>query len=93
MIHPAGSMDWSLPQGKARGGRGGWIDAALREVKGGNGLPGRGEAGPELPPVSYLDRKGRSKLVRYWLMEPIGGGGSSPHGEVDELRWLTRKEA
>jgi 8-oxo-dGTP pyrophosphatase MutT (NUDIX family) len=46
----------------------------------------------ELPHVSYLDRKSRRKLVRYWLMEPREGD-FEPHGEVDELRWLTPDEA
>jgi 8-oxo-dGTP diphosphatase len=45
------------------------------------------ELGAELTPVSYRDRKGRSKLVRYWVMRPIGGE-FRPGSEVDELRWL-----
>ncbi len=52
----------------------------------------RASMGPELPHVSYLDRKCRRKLVRYWLMEPIKGG-FEPHDEVDELRWVTPDEA
>jgi 8-oxo-dGTP diphosphatase len=46
----------------------------------------------ELPRVSYLDRKGRRKLVRYWLMEPVAGEFQA-HAEVDELRWLDRDAA
>ncbi len=42
--------------------------------------------------MSYLDRRGRRKLVRYWLMEPVEGG-FEPHSEVDALRWLSRDEA
>jgi 8-oxo-dGTP diphosphatase len=89
VIHRPKYMDWSLPKGKLEEGED-WREAALREVEEETGY--RSEAGAELPPVSYLDRKGRSKLVRYWLMEPIEGE-FEPHGEVDELRWLTRKEA
>ena len=89
VIHRPKYMDWSLPKGKLEPEES-WKDAALREVEEETGY--RCEAGPELPPVSYLDRKGRSKLVRYWLMEPIEGS-FEPHGEVDELRWLTRKDA
>lgn len=89
VIHRPKYMDWSLPKGKLEEGED-WMEAALREVEEETGY--RSEAGTELPPVSYLDRKGRRKLVRYWLMEPIEGG-FEPHGEVDELRWLTRKEA
>jgi 8-oxo-dGTP diphosphatase len=89
VIHRPKYMDWSLPKGKLEQGEG-WREAALREVQDETGY--RAEAGVELPPVSYLDRRGRRKLVRYWLMEPIEGG-FEPHGEVDELRWLTRPEA
>ena len=89
VIHRPRYMDWSLPKGKLEEGED-WRDAALREVEEETGF--RSEAGAELPPVSYRDRKGRSKLVRYWLMEPVEGE-FEPHGEVDELRWLTRKEA
>ena len=89
IVHRPRYDDWSLPKGKLEPGEA-WEDAALREVEEETGY--RCEAGPELPPVSYLDRKGRSKLVRYWLMEPIEGS-FEPHGEVDELRWLTRKDA
>jgi 8-oxo-dGTP diphosphatase len=89
VIHRPKYMDWSLPKGKLEKGEG-WQEAALREVEEETGY--RCDPGPELPPVSYLDRKGRRKHVRYWLMEPLEGA-FEPHGEVDELRWLTRKEA
>jgi 8-oxo-dGTP diphosphatase len=89
VIHRPKYMDWSLPKGKLEQGEG-WREAALREVEEETGFSC--EAGPELPEVSYLDRKARRKLVRYWLMEPESGG-FEPHGEVDELRWLTPKEA
>jgi 8-oxo-dGTP diphosphatase len=89
VIHRPKYTDWSLPKGKLEEGEG-WVEAALREVEEEIGY--RCEIGAELPPVSYLDRKARRKLVRYWLMEPIEGS-FVPHGEVDELRWLTRREA
>jgi len=89
VIHRPKYMDWSLPKGKLESGEG-WREAALREVEEEIGY--RCEIGAELPPVSYLDRKARRKLVRYWLMEPIDGS-FVPHGEVDELRWLTSGEA
>jgi 8-oxo-dGTP diphosphatase len=82
-------MDWSLHKGKLEPGEG-WLEAALREVEEETGY--RCEASTELPSVSYLDRKARRKLVRYWLMEPVAGE-FEPHGEVDELRWLGREEA
>src|SRR5690348_17946882 len=82
-------MDWSLPKGKLEKGEG-WEEAALREVREETGY--RCRLGEELGRVSYLDRKGRRKLVRYWVMEPVDGGFEA-HGEVDELRWLTPGDA
>jgi 8-oxo-dGTP diphosphatase len=89
VIHRPKYMDWSLPKGKLEPTED-WRDAALREVEEETGF--RCEATRELPSISYLDRKARRKLVRYWLMRPIEGG-FEPHGEVDELRWVTRSEA
>jgi 8-oxo-dGTP diphosphatase len=89
VIHRPKYGDWSLPKGKLEKGEG-WQEAALREVKEEIGY--ECEAGPELPHVSYLDRKSRRKLVRYWLMEPVEGG-FQPDAEVDELRWLAPEEA
>ncbi len=89
VIHRPKYKDWSLPKGKLEKGES-WKEAALREVREETGYEAR--ALEELPSVSYLDRKARSKLVRYWLMEPVGGG-FEPHDEVDELRWVTRREA
>ena len=60
--------DWSLPKGKLDPGES-WEDGALREVGEEIGL--RCPLGEELSPVTYHDRKGRSKVVRYWLMEPV----------------------
>jgi 8-oxo-dGTP pyrophosphatase MutT (NUDIX family) len=89
VIHRPKYMDWSLPKGKLEEGES-WQEAALREVEEETGY--RGEPIAELPHVSYLDRKGRRKLVRYGLMEPIEGEFEA-HGEVDELRWVTPEEA
>ena len=89
VIHRPKYMDWSLPKGKLERDEG-WLEAALREVEEETGY--RCEPGVELPRVSYLDRRGRRKLVRYWLMEPVSGQ-FQPHAEVDELRWLDRVAA
>ena len=76
--------DWSFPKGKLDRGEG-WEDAALREVQEEIGL--RCRLGHELPPTSYRDSKGREKVVRYWMMEPLDGE-FVPHDEVDEMRWV-----
>jgi 8-oxo-dGTP diphosphatase len=89
VIHRPRYEDWSLPKGKLDGDEN-FEQAALREVKEETGM--EAELGPELSPVSYRDRKGRSKLVRYWLMRPTGGG-FEPGNEVDELRWLAPEDA
>jgi 8-oxo-dGTP diphosphatase len=89
VVHRPRYDDWSLPKGKLDPGET-WEEAALREVREETGL--ECELGEELSSTSYRDRKGRSKLVRYWLMEPVGGE-FAPNDEVDELRWLTPAEA
>ena len=89
VIHRPKYLDWSLPKGKLEPGES-FEQAALREVAEETGF--RCRALGELPSVAYRDRKGRTKLVRYWLMEPIEGA-FEPHGEVDELRWLRPREA
>jgi 8-oxo-dGTP pyrophosphatase MutT (NUDIX family) len=89
VIHRPKYMDWSLPKGKLEEGEG-WQEAALREVEEETGY--RARVLDELDQVSYRDRKSRQKLVRYWLMEPIEGK-FEPHGEVDEIRWVSMDEA
>jgi 8-oxo-dGTP diphosphatase len=89
VIHRPKYMDWSLPKGKLDHGEG-WREAALREVE--EETRFRCRAIHELSPVFYLDRKGRRKLVRYWLMEPVEGR-FEPHPEVDEMRWVDEASA
>jgi 8-oxo-dGTP diphosphatase len=89
LIHRPKYADWSLPKGKLNPGEG-WAEAALREVAEETGM--RCELGPELEPASYLDRKGRRKLVRYWLMRRLDGS-FEPGDEVDRLRWVPPAEA
>jgi 8-oxo-dGTP diphosphatase len=84
VVHRPHRQDWSLPKGKLDPGES-WEDAALREVEEEIGL--RCRLGRELSPVFYTDNRGRSKAVRYWLMEPVAGE-FAPNDEVDELRWL-----
>ena len=79
--------DWSFPKGKLDPGES-YRDAAIREVKEETGL--RCRPGLELPPIRYRDTAGRSKLVRYWVMDVEAGSihRRAPDREVDEIRWV-----
>jgi 8-oxo-dGTP pyrophosphatase MutT (NUDIX family) len=89
LVHRPRYDDWSFPKGKLDPGES-WEDAALREVEEEIGL--RCRLGHELPATSYRDNKGRAKVVRYWMMEPLDGE-FVPSDEVDEVRWLTPADA
>ena len=89
VVHRPRYDDWSLPKGKLDPGEG-WEEAAVREVEEETGL--RCELGAELAPARYRDRKGRDKLVRWWLMRPLEGEFTATD-EVDELRWLDLEAA
>ena len=89
LVHRPKYDDWSLPKGKLDPGET-WESAALREVEEETGL--RCRLGEELPSTAYNDRFGRHKVVRYWAMTPESGEFTGEH-EVDEVRWLPRREA
>jgi 8-oxo-dGTP diphosphatase len=89
LVHRPRYDDWTLPKGKLEPGER-HDDAALREVEEETGM--RCTLGRELPSARYRDRHDRPKLVRYFRMEAVGGE-FSPNDEVDELRWVTPREA
>ncbi len=89
VVHRPRYGDWTLPKGKLDAGET-FEDAALREVREETGL--RCSLVRELESTRYTDGKGRPKIVRYWLME-VDGGEFAANEEVDELRWLTPREA
>jgi 8-oxo-dGTP diphosphatase len=90
VIHRPKYDDWSLPKGKLEAAES-FEDGALREVEEETGV--RCRLVRELPSTEYRDAKGREKLVRYWLMEPLADCGFVPDAEVDGLRWLEPEEA
>jgi len=94
VVHRPDYDDWSIPKGKADPGESD-EDAAVREVEEETGV--RCRRGPELSPTNYVDRRGRPKVVRYWLMEPVDAaalpGSFRPNDEIDDLRWCSAEDA
>lgn len=90
LVHRPRYDDWSWPKGKRERGE---TDeqCAVREVREESGVQGR--LGPELLSTSYRDRKGRTKVVRYWAIEAAGTPQFHPNDEVDAVRWLSVPEA
>jgi 8-oxo-dGTP diphosphatase len=93
LVHRPRYGDWSLPKGKLDPGED-HTAAALREVEEETGL--RCELEEALPASRYRDRKGRRKVVRYWLMRPVGEARTPrahATGETDETVWREVDEA
>ena len=89
VVHRSRYDDWSFPKGKAEPGETD-EDCAVREVEEETGL--RCTLGRELPSTSYTDPKGRPKVVRYWMMEVVGGELGFEH-EVETGKWVPVEEA
>jgi 8-oxo-dGTP pyrophosphatase MutT (NUDIX family) len=89
LVHRPKYGDWTFPKGKCDAGESDEA-CAVREVEEETGL--RGELGVELPSTHHKDSRGRLKRVRWWRMQPIAGE-FRPTDEVDEIRWVTPKEA
>ena len=60
------------------------LDCALREVHEETGFVC--VAGDERPPATYVDRRDRLRIVRYWSMQPRAGEFRE-NDEVDQVRW------
>ena len=89
LVHRYNRTGWSLPKGKCHLGESDEA-CAVREVEEETGLTC--SLGHELPSVEYLDRNGRPKIVRYWVMDTLAGE-PRPAAEVDEVRWHSLAEA
>ena len=90
LVHRPRYDDWSFPKGKLNRGEA-WQRAALREVLEETGLVC--EAGQEMPSTTYVDGKGRTKLVRYWMMRVVAAKPWAANDEVDQRRWVPIEEA
>jgi 8-oxo-dGTP diphosphatase len=89
VVHRPKYDDWTFPKGKNEPDEP-HETCALREVEEETGF--RCTLGPELTSTRYIDRKGRPKEVRYWVMT-VEDGAFTPTDEVDELQWLTTSQA
>jgi 8-oxo-dGTP pyrophosphatase MutT (NUDIX family) len=76
--------DWTFPKGKLDEGET-FEQCARREVLEETGLICR--LVRFIGTTSYVHRRGRPKIVAYWLMEAESGEFVA-NEEVDELRWL-----
>ncbi|HEX4539692.1 MAG TPA: NUDIX hydrolase [Acidimicrobiales bacterium] len=93
LVHRPRYDDWSLPKGKLEAGED-HVSAALREVEEETGL--RCVLDEPLPESRYRDRRGRLKVVRYWLMHPVAGAtepSAYATGEVDQAVWRAVDDA
>jgi 8-oxo-dGTP pyrophosphatase MutT (NUDIX family) len=88
-VHWSHREDWTFPKGKLESSES-HERCALREAEEETAL--RCSLGVELPPSSYVNGKGRPKVVRYWIMDP-GNGRAEPRNEMDAIRWASLEEA
>jgi 8-oxo-dGTP pyrophosphatase MutT (NUDIX family) len=84
LVYRSTREDWSLPKGKLDAGET-LQECALREVLEETGYQCR--LGRFVGSTEYYDRRGRPKVVGYWLMEVMEGEFAATE-EVDDLRWL-----
>lgn len=90
IIHRPHYDDWSWPKGKQDAGET-LPETAVREVREEVGL--QVTLGAPLAMTTYKVR-GKNKEVYYWAAElPFGAHAQADEAEVDELRWVSPKQA
>jgi 8-oxo-dGTP diphosphatase len=91
LVHRSKYDDWTFPKGKAEGDE---TDEACALREGEEETTLRCRLTRPLPSTRYVDARGRPKVVRWWVMEPLGDpDAAAASNEVDEVRWLPPQEA
>jgi 8-oxo-dGTP pyrophosphatase MutT (NUDIX family) len=85
LVYRSSRGDWSFPKGKLHPGET-EIFCARREVEEETGL--LCNVWDYVGCTEYIDRRGRPKIVHYWLMEPLEGE-FEPSEEVDDMQWVS----
>lgn len=87
VVHRPRYDDWTFPKGKRDSVDESDEDCARREVLEETSLTCT--LGVELSTSYYVDRKGRSKQVRYWAMTVADAEPREPDDEVDVMGWFS----
>jgi ADP-ribose pyrophosphatase YjhB (NUDIX family) len=89
VVHRPNRSDWSIPKGKLEAGEA-WREAALREVKEETGCQARITA---FAGAKLLIERSSPKMILYWHMRLVRHGEPANAQEVDEVAWLSPREA
>ena len=85
VVHRPAYDDWSLPKGKLDPGEDD-ATAAVREVEEETGV--QAQVIRDAGAIDYIDRRGRPKIVRYFVMTVLDDPGTrEPDDEVDLVAW------
>ena len=90
LVHRPAYDDWSFPKGKLEGEEDERA-AAIREVEEETGL--RCDLDEDLGVVTYIDGRGRPKVVRYWRMRVPDDAELAAAHEIDRAEWVPLDQA